>query len=169
MENHTNYNFRLRLLPRYARIACLFFVLTLSVGYFTGLAFVFQTKSNTPVGIEENYNGNEDDLEVMEMKFKKSPREMLTIIHTHVLSISLIFFISGLLLFFSDVPKKIKSFLLIEPFISVLVTFGGIYLLWCGLWFMAYAVIVSGVLMTFSFVASLGYIFRELFSTSVRH
>ena len=142
-------------------------MLTLSVGYFTGLAFVFQTKSNTPIGLEENYNGNEDDLEVMEMKFKKSPREMLTIIHTHVLSISLIFFASGLLFFFSDAPKRIKPFLLVEPFISVLVTFGGIYLLWQGFNFMAYIVLVSGVLMTLSYVISVFYVLRELFIASV--
>lgn len=162
MENQTKFSFRLRQLPRFARNACVVFVLTLSVGYFTGLAFVFQTESNSPVGIEENYNGNEDSLDVMEMKFKKSPREMLTIVHTHVLSLSLIFFASGLLLFFSDAPKKIKSFLLIEPFVSVIVTFGGIYMLWYGFGFMAYVVMISGILMTLSYVASVIYILREL-------
>lgn len=162
MENLSKYNFLLRTLPRYARVSCAIFVLTLSLGYFTGLAFVFQTESNSPVGLEENYNGNEDNVETMEMKFKKSPREMLTIVHTHVLSISLIFFASSILLFFSQVPQKLKSFLLIEPFVSVIVTFGGIYLLWYGLSFMTYIVILSGVLMTLSYILSVFYILREL-------
>ncbi len=169
MEIHIKYNFRLRQLPKYAKLACAVFVLALSVGYFTGLAFVFHTETTTPVGLEENYNGNDDNLETMEMKFKKSPREMLTIIHTHVLSISLIFFTLGLLLFFSEVPKGIKSFLLVEPYISILLTFGGIYLLWCGFGFMAYVVLVSGVLMTLSYVISVLYIAKELWLASVRH
>lgn len=162
MENRSNLNFRLRQLPHYARIACLAFALALSVGYATGLAFVMQTDSNTAVGMQENYNGNEDHPDIMEMKFKKSAREMLTIVHTHVLSLSLIFMASGLLLFFSQAPKRLKAFLLIEPFFSVLVTFGGIYLLWYGWSFMAYIVLVSGVLMTLSYVMSIVYIVREL-------
>ncbi|MDG1930251.1 MAG: hypothetical protein P8I58_02890 [Flavobacteriaceae bacterium] len=165
MENQINHNFRLRQLPKYARIACLAFVFTLSVGYFTGLAFVFQTESNTAVGIEENYNGNEDRPDEMVMKFKKGQREMLTIVHTHILSISLIFFSAGILLFFSTVPKRLKSFLLIEPYVSLIVTFGGIYLLWYGWIFMAYVVLVSGVLMTLTYVATVAYIVKELFAS----
>ena len=164
MENQINHNFRLRQLPKYARMACLAFILTLSVGYFTGLAFVFQTESNTAVGMEENYNGNEDRPEEMVMKFKKSQREMLTIVHTHILSISLIFFSAGVLLFFSSVPKRLKSFLLIEPYVSLIVTFGGIYLLWYGIGFVAYVVLVSGVLMTLTYVATVVFILNELFA-----
>lgn len=164
MENQINHNFRLRQLPKYARMACLAFILTLSVGYFTGLAFVFQTESNTAVGMEENYNGNEDRPEEMVMKFKKSQREMLTIVHTHILSISLIFFSAGVLLFFSSVPKRLKSFLLVEPYVSLIVTFGGIYLLWYGIGFVAYVVLVSGVLMTLTYVATVIFILKELFA-----
>ena len=164
MENQINHNFRLRQLPKYARMACLAFILTLSVGYFTGLAFVFQTESNTAVGMEENYNGNEDRPEEMVMKFKKSQREMLTIVHTHILSISLIFFSAGVLLFFSSVPKRLKSFLLVEPYVSLIVTFGGIYLLWYGIGFVAYVVLVSGVLMTLTYVATVVFILNELFA-----
>ncbi len=166
MKQQINHSFRLRQLPSYARVACMAFVFTLSVGYFTGLAFVFQTESNTASGMDENYNGNEDSSDVMVMKFKKGQREMLTIVHTHVLSISLIFFASGILLFFSEVPKKIKAFLLVEPFVSVVITFGGIYLLWYGLGFMAYFVLLSGALMTLSYVLGAAYILRELCSRS---
>ena len=166
MENRTKLNFQLRQLPSYARAACLAFVLALSVGYLTGLAFVVQTESNSAVGMQENYNGNEDHPDVMVMKFKKSSREMLTIIHTHVLSLSLIFFASGILLFFSAAPRKLKAFLLVEPFFSLLITFGGIYLLWYGWHFVAYVVLFSGVLMTLSYILSVVYIVRELFHKS---
>ncbi len=163
MEHRTKLNFRLRQLPQYARAACLAFIVALTVGYLTGLGFVLQTDSNTTVGMQENYNGNEDSPDVMVMKFKKSPREMLTIIHTHVLSLSLIFFASGVLLFFSQAPKKLKHFLLVEPFISILVTFGGIYLLWYGWSFMAYIVLFSGVLMTLSYFLGIAFVLIEIF------
>jgi len=101
------------------------FLILLSIGYFTGLAFVAQTDSTTPQGIEENYNGNEDEDAPKVLKFKKSSREMLTIIHTHVLSISMIFFMTGILLWCTEQRVLIKKILSIEPFVSVLVTLEG--------------------------------------------
>ena len=51
----------------------------LSIGYFTGLAFVAQTESTSVKGISENYNGNDDQESPKVLKFKKSSREMLTV------------------------------------------------------------------------------------------
>lgn len=133
-------------------IAC--FVVVLSVGFFTGLFFVAETESNSPAGMEENYLGNEDDDETTVMKFKKSEREMLTIVHTHILSMSLIFFLLGSLVWITKAPKKLKLFLTIEPFLSVILTFGGIYLLWSGIIWMKYVVMISGFLMTLTFFVS---------------
>jgi hypothetical protein len=130
------------------------FVVVLSVGFYTGLLFVSQTSTNQIDGIEENYLGNEENESAEIMKFKKSPREMLTIVHTHVLSMSFIFFLLGGLVWLADLPKKLKLFLTIEPFISVIFTFGGIYFLWLGMTFMKYVVIVSGILMTVTFFVS---------------
>lgn len=127
------------------------FVIVLSIGFYTGLLFVNETSTTNPHGIEENYLGNEADEEAEVMKFKKGSREMLTIVHTHILSMSFIFFLLGGILLTTDLPKKLKSFLLIEPFISVVVTFGSIYLLWLGYSWAKYLVIISGTLMTASF------------------
>lgn len=124
------------------------FIVVLNIGYFTGLLFVKETAATTPSGIEENYLGNEEDEEATVMKFKKSSREMLTIIHTHILSMSFIFFFLGGLLAITSVPKKIKLFLMIEPFLSILLTFGGIYFMWSGVGWMKYLVVLSGMLMT---------------------
>lgn len=132
------------------------FVIVLSIGFYTGLLFVSQTSSTDVQGIEENYLGNEEDEEAAVMKFKKSEREMLTIIHTHILSMSFIFFLLGILVWLTKLPQKLKLFLTLEPFFSVVFTFGGIYLLWTGMLWMKYVVIFSGFLMTITFaVASL--------------
>ena len=138
------------------------FLILLSIGYFTGLAFVAQTDSTTPQGIEENYNGNEDEDAPKVLKFKKSSREMLTIIHTHVLSISMIFFMTGILLWCTEQRVLIKKILSVEPFVSVLVTFGGIYLVWLGYSFFSILIVISGILMTLSYVLAILFIFNDL-------
>ncbi|MEO9891208.1 hypothetical protein [Aurantibacter sp.] len=148
------FNGLLQTFPKEIKIFIACFVVVLSIGFFTGLLFILETDSNSPAGIEENYLGNEDDEEAAEMKFKKSDRQMLTIVHTHILSMSLIFFLLGGLVWITKGSKKLKLFLTIEPFLSVILTFGGIYLVWTGVLWMKYVVICSGILMTLTFTAS---------------
>ena len=148
--------------PKELKLLIAAFVVVLSVGFYTGLLFVGETSGAEPDGIEEQYLGNESDEDAQVMKFKKSEREMLTTIHTHILSMSFIFFILGVILVTTKLNKKLKIFLLIEPFVSVLLTFGGLYLLWTGLSWMRYIVILSGTLMTMTFVISTVIIFIQL-------
>jgi hypothetical protein len=123
--------------------------------------FVSETSTASTTGIVENYLGNEEDEEAEVMKFKKGEREMLTIIHTHILSMSLIFFLLGGLVWLAKLPYKLKMFLTIEPFFSVLFTFGGIYFMWTGLLWMKYVVILSGFLMTATYsLASLLVVYQ---------
>jgi hypothetical protein len=138
------------------------FVIVLSVGFYTGLLFVSQTSTTDPDGLVENYMGNEEDEAAEIMKFKKSEREMLTIVHTHILSMSFIFFLLGVLVWLTKLSKKLKLFLTVEPFLSVLLTFGGIYFLWSGELWMKYVVIFSGFLMTMTFTISTILVFHQL-------
>lgn len=148
--------------PKHIKIFIAAFVVVLSVGYFTGLLFVNQTDSNNPDGMEINYLGNEENEDAEVLVFKKGEREMLTMLHTHVLSISFIFFLLGGLVSITSLPKKLKSFLMVEPFISIILTFGGIYFLWSGISWMKYIVIISGIVMTLVFVVSAGVVLFQL-------
>jgi hypothetical protein len=139
------------------------FLIVLSIGYFTGITFVDDTTDQSPTGIEENYLGNENDEAANEMKFKKSKQEILNIVHTHMLSISVIFFLTGILVSKTLVNSKLRKILMIEPFLSILLTFGGIYLLWSGIIWMKYVVMVSGIAMTFAFVGALIVIFKSMY------
>ena len=156
------YNGLLYTFPKEIKIFIASFVIILSIGFFTGLFFVNETSSASPAGIEENYLGNEDDGNAEIMKFRKSEREMLTIVHTHILSMSFIFFLLGILVWMTKLSKKVKLFLTVEPFFSVILTFGGIYLLWTGILWMKYVVIFSGILMTLTFAASAIVVFYQL-------
>ena len=139
------------------------FIIVLSIGFYTGLLFVGKTSTANPNVIEEHYIGNENQEDAEIMRFKKGDREMLTTVHTHVLSMSLIFFLLGCVLLATSLPTKLKTFLLIEPFLSVVFTFGGIYLLWSGVSWMKYIVMVSGALMTLTFTISVIVILYQLF------
>jgi len=148
--------------PKHIKLFIAAFVLMLSLGYGMGLFFVSSTNSTYPSGMEENYLGNENDDNAEVMKFKKSEREILTTLHTHILSLSFIFFFLGGLLALTSLPKKLKIFLMIEPFLSILLTFGGIYLMWKGVLWMKYVVMVSGIVMTIVFSIGAGSILFQL-------
>ncbi|QRM89831.1 hypothetical protein FG167_11525 [Lacinutrix sp. WUR7] len=153
-------------LPKELKLLIATFVVILSVGFFTGLLFVSETSSANPNGIEEQYLGNETDEDATVMKFKKSEKEMLTLVHGHILSMSIIFFLLGLILSTTKLNKKWKLFLMIEPFISVVLTFGGLYLLWKGMLWTKYIVMFSGTLMTLTFSFSVLIILKQIFSST---
>ena len=149
-------------LPKELKLLIAAFIIVLSIGFYTGLLFVGETSSANPNAIEEHYLGNEENEDALIMKFKKSDREMLALVHNHVLSMSIIFFLVGLLLSITQLNKKLKLFLIVEPFVSVILTFGGVYLLWKGLLWMKYIVIFSGTLMSLTFAISTAIILVQL-------
>ena len=138
------------------------FIIVLSISFHTGLLFVCETSSANPNGIEEQYLGNEEDENATIMRFKKSDKEMLSLVHSHVLSMSILFFLVGLLISITKLAMRFKLFLIIEPFVSVILTFGGLYLLWKGVLWMKYVVMFSGMLMTLTFTLSILIILRQL-------
>lgn len=148
--------------PKEIKMLIAVFLIILSIGFFTGLLFVNDTSNMGSEGIEMQYLGNEFDEDADIMKFKKSEREILTLVHNHVLSLSMIFFMVALILSTTSINKKFKKFLMIEPFISVLLTFGGIYILWTGVTWFKYVIMVSGTLMTFSYTVAVILIFSQL-------
>lgn len=156
-------NQSLKDLPKEVKHLISVFLIVLSIGYFTGITFVEDTTDQSPTGIEQNYLGNENDESAVEMKFKKSKQEILNIVHTHILSISVIFFLTGLMVSKASVNSLLRRILMIEPFVSIFLTFGGIYLLWSGILWMKYVIMVSGIAMTLAFIGALIVIFQSLY------
>jgi len=151
--------------PKEIKVLLLVFISVLSIGFIGGLSFVKNTTSFNTSEIETHYLGNENDENAEIMKFKKNEREILTLVHNHILSMSVIFFLLALILSTTSINKKVKYFLMIEPFLSIILTFGGIYLLWLGFIWVKYIVIISGMFMTLSFVGSVFSIgYQLLFS-----
>lgn len=154
--------------PKELKLLITAFIIVLSIGFYTGLLFVNETSSADPNGIEEQYLGNEEDLDAKVMKFKKNEKQMLTLVHGHILSMSIIFFLTGLILITTRLNLKFKLFLLIEPFISIILTFGGLYFLWKGMLWVKYVVMFSGILMTLSYSLAVLIILKQLFKSQAK-
>ena len=154
---------KIHLLPKSAKLLVGFFILTLSFGYYTGLRSVNENTNSTVDGVEEHYLGNELDEDAEVMKFKKAEKDIITTVHNHVTSMSLIFLVLGGILLLTSIPKGLKKFLIVEPFISIILTFGGIWLMWSGVLWFKYVVIFSGILLTLTFTTSVILIVLQLF------
>ena len=148
--------------PRELKLLILAFVCTLSIGSYSGISFVRDTSGTNPTGIEERYLGNEHDETAAKMQFKKTKAEVMTLVHNHIVSLSVIFFLLAVILATTNVNFTLKTYLMIEPFVSIILTFGGIYLMWSGIVWFKYVVIISGILMTTSFIGSTFLIFKAL-------
>ena len=148
--------------PKELKLLIVAFVCTLSIGFYSGISFVRSTTDANPNGIEQRYLGNEDDENANKMMFKKSEGEIMTTVHSHILSLSVVFFMISLILSTTDISEKLKLFLMIEPFLSLVCTFGGIYFLWKEIHWMKYVIIFSGFLMTATYSVSIFIILKQV-------
>ncbi len=149
-------------LPQEIKTFLLIFLVTLSFGYIAGVVYISKTSGVSPNEVEEQYRGNEDNEDAEEMKFKKSERAILTLVHGHVITFSLIFLVLGGLFFLTSYPLSLKKVLAFEPLISTVTTFGGVWLMWYGLTWMKYVVMISGTLMHLSFGTLVFLIAKDL-------
>ena len=103
------------------------------VGYTTSLLFVWHTTHLVPRGIESRYRGMDPEAgraAMGAMQFPKSFAEMLTITHTHLLSMAVIFMITGIGVALCErVGERWKRLLVAEPFVALLVSFSAMWLM----------------------------------------
>jgi hypothetical protein len=153
--------FRLRDLSRDAKLLVTAFLTTLSLGYASGLAYVFMTTEMRPGGVAAHYAGSEDE---QEMKFAKSPLELAQTTHNHVLSISLLFAVLGAFLLCVEMPARARRFLILEGFVSIVTTFASLWLVRYVSPLFSWLMLLSGIGMAATFFASVAVVLRETWS-----
>jgi hypothetical protein len=158
-----NWSLLLRQLPGELKLLLLLFLIAMFFGYGASFAVLADQTNLSADGIEENYNGNEDNDSAKTIKFRKSKFEMLTSIHSHVFTLSLIFLTTGLMVYFTGLPKKIKVFLMAEPMVSLMASFGSLILLWLGMPVFNYVAFLSGAIMHTTFLVTIFLLIRELY------
>jgi len=164
MENISK--IKLYQLPRAIKILLMLTVLNLTAGVSIGLYYVSNTTHLSLEGTAEQFRGSsvDNNFDIPE-KFPKPISELLTSTHNHIISMTFIFFIMGGIFYFNSIITGFwKSFFIAEPFFSILVTFGGIWLIRFIHSSFSYLVMISGILMYLSFFIMAGTIIYELSS-----
>jgi hypothetical protein len=153
-------NFRLRDADMTLKLFITAFLMVLTIGYAIGLFFVEHQTSFTPRGVQEQFLGNDESAQ--EIRYPKSANEMFVFMHNHILSMALVFLALSGIFYFTSTSPKFKRFLMIEPFVAILTTFGGIALVRYSSDVWSWLVVISGVLLFVSYVVIVGMILRDL-------
>lgn len=156
--------------PNKLKLLCFLTVFNITVGVGVGLYYVGYTTQYSSIGTSEHFAGSKvsDDFDIPD-KYPKPFTELLNTTHTHVISLTFIFLIIGGIFYFNSIiTGSMKTILIIEPFISIIVTFGGIWLVRFIHPGFSYLVILSGILMYLSFIIMASTIFYELSIKSSR-
>jgi len=117
------------------KIILILFLSVLSIGIFTGLAYVYLTTTMTPSGTIEQFNGPDntyeyDYLDNAPLETTKYANDLLLTTHNHLITFSMIsLFICIVFYFNSIITGKFKLFLIFEPFISTILTFASLWLM----------------------------------------
>jgi hypothetical protein len=137
------------------------------VGYTTSLLFIHHTTGMTPAGVAARYRGSAADTSDAAMQFPKSFAEMLTITHTHLLSMAVIFVLSGLALALcTRPPERWRRFLIAEPFVALLISFSSMWLMrYVDARFSWLLALSSGIMAATFYVQSF-FVLRELMAPS---
>jgi hypothetical protein len=108
------------------------FVLALTFGVVTGLIYLYYTTEYKPGEAIKRYNGSEimnleEAMDIPEY-YPKPISELLITTHTHVITFSFIFLcLGGIFYFNSIITGFFKQFLIIEPFVSTIISFSSLW------------------------------------------
>lgn len=141
------------------------YVLVLTIGMGIGIVFLMKSTNASAEGTIERWNGSkesEDQFFVQE-NYAKPIDEMLITTHNHIFGFAFIFISIGLIFYFnSTISGFWKSFLLVEPLVSTVVTFGSIWLMRFVSEKFVYLTVVSAILLYASYFVMFIICFYEL-------
>jgi hypothetical protein len=110
-------------------------------------------------GISDHYHGNEEKL-----KFGKSTGEMLEIVHTHLLGMGVLFFAVAVLYALTDASPRWKALWATETLLSLLSTFGSLWLIAIGQPWAVWIIYPSSILMVCGFLVMSGAVLWHCFT-----
>ena len=107
------------------------FLITMAIGIAVGLFYVYTTTNMSSTGIVEQFNGSEvkNSTDIPE-KFSKPLENMILTTHDHILTFSIISLLIGSVFYFNSIiTGKLKTILLIEPFLSFILMFASMWIM----------------------------------------
>jgi hypothetical protein len=139
-------------------------IITLSIGVITGLIYLYNTTNLSGSGTIERISGSNEinDFDIPD-SYPKPISELLITTHNHIIGFGFIFFIVGGVFYFNSILYGFwKLFLMIEPLISIVITFGSIWLIRFISPEFVYVAIVSSSLIYISLFIMITIILYEL-------
>ena len=107
------------------------FLITMAIGIAIGLFYVYITTNMSSTGVVEQFNGSElKNVTEIPEKFPKPLENMFLTKHDHILSFAMISMFIGAIFYFSSIiTGKLKTILLIEPFVSSVLMFASMWIM----------------------------------------
>ena len=137
-----------------------YYLFTIGIGFSLGVLYVYLNSEFSNTGMVEQYVGNNNE---WEPKLPKTLKDLVSHTHEHITMFSVIFLSLGLIFSYNSVIKGFwKSFLILEPFISIIITFGGFFIIRYITTTFSYVIIISSFLMYICFYIMLFVCLYEL-------
>ena len=138
----------------------IYYLFTIGIGFSLGVLYVYLNSEFSNTGMVEQYVGNNDE---WEPKLPKTLKDLVSHTHEHITMFSIIFLSLGLIFSHNSVIKGFwKSFLILEPFISIIITFGGFFIIRYITIKFSYVIMISSLLMYICFYIMLFICLYEL-------
>lgn len=152
---------RLYELPSIQKSLIKMVLITLTFGIILGLIYVSVNTSIKPNSIASYYQGSEV-VDEFELSYGKSFKELLQTTHNHIIAFTFIFTIMGFMMSMTHYSEKIKKFIIIEPFISTIITFSCMFLIRYVSDLFVYLMIISSMLMYLTYFISVFLVYNSL-------
>jgi len=138
----------------------IYYLFTIGIGFSLGVLYVYLNSEFSNTGMVDKYVGNNDE---WEPKLPKTLKDLVSHTHEHITMFSIIFLSLGLIFSYNSVIKGFwKSFLILEPFISIIITFGGFFIIRYITTTFSYVIMISSLLMYICFYIMLFVCLYEL-------
>ena len=147
----------------------IYYLITLGVGFSLGVFYVYLNSEFSSSGMVEQYLGNEDQEELRwddpyyDYKPAKTLKDLVSHTHEHITMFSIIFISLGFIFSYNSIIFGFwKNFLILEPFISIVITFGGFFIIRYISSEFSYVIMLSSLLMYICFYVMLFICLYEL-------
>ena len=138
----------------------IYYLITLGVGFSLGVLYVYLNSEFSSSGMIEQYLGNNDE---WKPKLPKTLQDLVSHTHEHITMFSIIFLSLGLIFLYNNTIKGFwKRFLMLEPFVSIIITFGGFFMIRYVTTSFSYIIMISSLLMYICFYVMLFICLYEL-------
>ncbi len=151
----------------YRRLVQVFLSMVL-FGYAVGFLNLVATDQTTPTGIATHLRGlPEEALDTAEEIILPKPlKELIITTHNHLLGLAAIFGLVGFLFLHTGFSSpRVRLLLAVEPMISLMITFAGIWLTWFFGEAFAMVVLLGGILTHPIFLLTLLVVWVETFKS----